>query len=86
MRHGRGGRRPWDGHGHELIAQPATLFYAGAGGRVGAELPLQDHVAIRLSADALVTLGRPVLEAGGAPVYQASLVSGTAGGGLVFTF
>ena len=69
-----------------LVAQPSTLFYAGAGGRAGAEFPLQAHVAVRLSAEALVTLGQPVLEAGTTPVYRASLVSGMAGGGLVFTF
>jgi hypothetical protein len=69
-----------------LNAHPVTLFYAGAGGRGGVEFPLHPHVAVRLAADALLTLGQPVFEAGGLPVYRASLVSGTAGGGLVFIF
>ncbi len=69
-----------------LMAQPATAFYAGAGGRGGAEFPLHRRVAVRVSADALVTIARPTIEAGGVVVYQASLVSGTAGGGLVLTF
>jgi len=81
-----GGALHGTGTAMNLVAQPATLFYAGAGGRGGAEFPLQTHVAVRVSADALVTLTQPVLEAGGTPVYRASLVSGTAGGGLVFTF
>jgi hypothetical protein len=69
-----------------LIAEPATLFYAGAGGRGGVELPVSSHVAFRLAADALLTVGRPVFEVGSTQVYRASLVSGGAGGGLVFTF
>jgi hypothetical protein len=69
-----------------LLAQPATSFYGAAGGRGGAELPVHPHVALRISVDALLTFARPVLTAGNAPVYQASLVSGTAGGGVVFTF
>jgi hypothetical protein len=51
-----------------LIAQPATAFYMGAGGRGGAEFPLHRHVAVRLSADALVTIARPVVQAGGVEI------------------
>jgi hypothetical protein len=69
-----------------LVAQPATAFYGAAGGRGGAEFPVHPHVALRIAADALVTFARPVFDAGGAPVFEASLVSGTAGGGVVFTF
>ncbi len=69
-----------------LAAQPATAFYFGAGGRGGVEIPLQAHVAVRISADALVSIARPVIQAGGETVYEASIVSGTATGGVVFTF
>ena len=70
-----------------LAAQPATAFYFGAGGRGGVRgSPLHPHVAVRVSADALVTLARPVIQAGGESVYEASIVSGTAAGGVVFTF
>jgi hypothetical protein len=69
-----------------LNAQPATLFYAGAGGRAGVELPVHAHVAVRVSGDALVTLAQPVLQIGGTPVYRGSMVTGTATAGLVFTF
>jgi hypothetical protein len=69
-----------------LNAQAVTALYIGAGGRGGAEFPLHPHVAVRVSGDAMVAVGRPVIEAGGVQVYRASLVSGTAGGGLVFTF
>jgi hypothetical protein len=69
-----------------LNAQPATVFYAGAGGRGGVELRAHAHVAFRVSGDALVTIARPVLQIGGVPVYRGSLVTGTAGAGLVFTF
>jgi hypothetical protein len=69
-----------------LIAQPGTGFYGAAGGRGGAEFPVHPHVALRISADALLTPVQPVVLAGGVPVFKAPLVSGTAGGGLVFTF
>ena len=70
-----------------LNAQPATLFYAGAGGRAGRRAAARNgHVAVRVSGDALVTVAQPVLQVGGVPVYRGSMVSGTAGAGLVFTF
>jgi hypothetical protein len=69
-----------------LNAKPATLFEAGAGGKAGAEFPLQAHVAVRVSGDALVTIAQPVLQIGGVSVYRGSLVTGTAGAGLVLTF
>jgi hypothetical protein len=69
-----------------LVAQPATAFYFGVGGRGGVEIPLHPHVAVRVSADAIVTVARPVIQAGAETVYQASIVSGTAAGGVVFTF
>jgi hypothetical protein len=70
----------------DLAAHPSTLFYAGAGGRAGVELPIHPRVAVRVSGDALLTISRPVFEAGGVPVYEGSLVTGTAGGGLIFNF
>jgi len=70
----------------QLNAQSTTLFYGGAGGRGGVEIPLGAHVALRIFGDALVTIAQPVLEIGGTPVYGASLVSGTVGGGVVSTF
>lgn len=70
-----------------LVAQPATVFYGGLGPRVGAEFPLgTEHLLARVFGDVLFTLGRPELQAGGASVWEASLVSGTAGGGLAAAF
>jgi hypothetical protein len=69
-----------------LVGQPVTAFYMGAGGRGGVEFPLHAHVAVRASGEALVTIARPVVQAAGAQVYEASLVSGTVGAGLVFNF
>ena len=69
-----------------LNAQAVTALSGGAGGRGGAEFPLHPRVAVRISGEAVVAIARPVIEASDMQVYRASLVSGTAGGGLLFTF
>ncbi len=65
---------------------PASGFYAAAGARGGVEVVLVNHLAARLTADALGTFQRSTLIVDGRPVWTTPAASGAFGLGLVTFF
>ena len=66
--------------------QSAMLFHFAVGMRAGAEWQAMDHLALRVSGDALVSPVRQTLQIEGAPQWVTPLVSTALQAGLVASF
>ena len=66
--------------------QSGAAAYAATGARVGVEVPLTSHLALRFALDGMGVLARPVLRIDGRNVWTAPPASASAGGGLVASF
>lgn len=74
------------GTSNAMHPEAGTAFYAAAGARLGVEIPLGAHLALRFVLDGLGVMARPGLRIGGEPQWTAPPACASLGGGLLASF